>query len=59
MMTLNLREASAVFTVLCYMAQHEMMMTDDELALYHRFRNEGWDDLVNKDRDILKEMLED
>lgn len=58
MMTLNLREASAVFTVLCYMAQHEAM-TDDELALYHRFRNEGWEDTINKDRDILKEMLED
>ncbi|QYC97048.1 hypothetical protein [Klebsiella phage IME184] len=56
-MELNLREASAVFTMLCYMAQNEAM-TDDELALYHRFRNEGWDDLVNKDRDILKEMIE-
>lgn len=56
-MELNLREASAVFTMLCYMAQHESM-TDDELALYHRFRNEGWDDLVNKDRDLLKEMIE-
>jgi hypothetical protein len=56
-MELNLREASAVFTMLCYMAHNESM-TDDELALYHRFRNEGWDDLVNKDRDILKEMIE-
>lgn len=56
-MELNLREASAVFTMLCYMAQNETM-TDDELALYHRFRNEGWDDIVNKDRDILKERIE-
>lgn len=56
-MELNLREASAVFTMLCYMVQNESM-TDDELALYHRFRNEGWGDLVNKDRDILKEMIE-
>lgn len=56
-MELNLREASAVFTMLCYMVQNGPM-TDDELALYHRFRNEGWGDLVNKDRDILKEMIE-
>ncbi|WCZ56799.1 hypothetical protein K30_006 [Salmonella phage Kenya-K30] len=57
MMTLNRREASAVFTMLCWMIRNNEMMTDDELALYHRFRNEGWDDTVNKERDILKELI--
>lgn len=56
MMTLNLREASAVFTMLCHMANYESM-TDDELALYHRFRNEGWEDLVVKQRNILEELI--
>ncbi len=56
-MTLNRREASAVFTMLCWMIRNNEMMTDDELALYHRFRNEGWEDTVNNVRDILKEII--
>lgn len=56
-MTLNLVEASVVFTTLCYMIKDNQVMTDGELALYHRFRNEGWDDLVNKDRNILEELI--
>lgn len=57
-MTLNTREASTVFTMLCYMIKDNVMLTDSELQLYHRFRKEGWEDVVNKQRDLMKEMLD-
>nr|DAP74244.1 MAG TPA: type IV secretory pathway protein [Caudoviricetes sp.] len=56
-MNLNTKEASAVFTLLCYMIKDNTLMTDTELALYHRFLSEGWDDNVNKARDIMKELI--
>lgn len=56
-MMLAMNEASAVFAILCYMIKDNMSLTDTELALYHRFRSEGWEDYVNKDRDLMKELL--
>lgn len=47
-MTLNNRELSVLFTLLCYMIRNNELLTDDELALYHRFLNEGWTDTVNQ-----------
>ena len=41
---------------LCYMIRNNELLTDDELALYHRFLNEGWTDTVNKKRDLMKEL---
>lgn len=55
-MILNRREQSAVFTMLCYMIHSNDELTDDELALYHRFLNEGWTDIVNQKRDLMKEL---
>lgn len=58
MMTLDLREASVVFTMLCYRIKDNEPLTDGELVLYHRFRSEGWEDLVNAKRDFMKELTE-
>ncbi|AUV59319.1 hypothetical protein CrRp3_cds4 [Citrobacter phage vB_CroP_CrRp3] len=55
-MILNNRELSALFTLLCYMIRNNELLTDDELALYHRFLNEGWTDTVNQKRDLMKEL---
>lgn len=55
-MTLTNRELSAIFTLLCYMIRNNELLTDDELALYHRFLNEGWTDTVNQKRDLMKEL---
>lgn len=55
-MTLDLTEASVVFTMLCYKIQDNKLLTEGELALYHRFRSAGWDDLVNCKRDLIKEL---
>lgn len=55
-MTLNNRELSVLFTLLCYMIRNNELLTDDELALYHRFLNEGWSDTVNQKRDLMKEL---
>ncbi len=53
-MILNNRELSVLFTLLCYMIRNNELLTDDELALYHRFLNEGWTDTVNQKRDLIK-----
>ncbi|AUE22228.1 hypothetical protein vec3_02 [Escherichia phage VEc3] len=55
-MTLTNRELSVLFTLLCYMIRNNELLTDDELALYHRFLNEGWTDTVNQKRDLMKEL---
>lgn len=55
-MILNNRELSVLFTLLCYMIRNNELLTDDELALYHRFLNEGWTDTVNQKRDLVKEL---
>lgn len=55
-MTLNNRELSVLFTLLCYMIRNNELLTDDELALYHRFLNEGWTDTLNQKRDLMKEL---
>ena len=55
-MILNNRELSVLFTLLCYMIRNNELLTDDELALYHRFLNEGWTDTVNQRRDLVKEL---
>lgn len=55
-MTLNNRELSILFTLLCYMIRNNELLTDDELALYHRFLDEGWTDTVNQKRDLMKEL---
>lgn len=55
-MTLNNRELSALFTLLCYMIRNNELLTDDELALYHRFLNDGWVDIVNQKRDLIEEL---
>ncbi|URP75050.1 hypothetical protein EEc2_0002 [Escherichia phage EEc2] len=55
-MTLNNRELSVLFTLLCYMIRNNELLTDDELALYHRFINEGWTDTVNQKRDLMEEL---
>lgn len=55
-MILNNRELSVLFTLLCYMIRNNELLTDDELALYHRFINEGWTDTVNQKRDLIKEL---
>ena len=55
-MILNNRELSVLFTLLCYMIRNNELLTDDELALYHRFLNEGWTDTVNKKCDLMKEL---
>lgn len=55
-MTLNNRELSVLFTLLCYMIRNNELLTDDELALYHRLLNEGWTDTVNQKRDLMKEL---
>lgn len=55
-MILNNRELSVLFTLLCYMIRNNELLTDDELALYHRFINEGWTDTVNQKRDLMKEL---
>lgn len=55
-MTLNNRELSVLFTLLCYMVHNNELLTDDELALYHRFINDGWTDVVNQKRDLMKEL---
>lgn len=55
-MILNNRELSVLFTLLCYMIRNNELLTDDELALYHRFLNEGWTDTVNQKRDLMKEL---
>ena len=55
-MMFDLREESAIFTILCYMIRNNQSMTDTELKIYHRFINNGWVDMVNKDRDLMKEL---
>lgn len=55
-MTLNNRELSVLFTLLCYMVHNNELLTDDELALYHRFLNDGWVDIVNQKRDLIEEL---
>ena len=55
-MTFNNRELSVLFTLLCYMIRNNKLLTDDELALYHRFLNEGWTDTVNQKRDLMEEL---
>lgn len=55
-MILNNRELSVLFTLLCYMIRNNELLTEDELALYHRFLNEGWTDTVNQKRDLIKEL---
>lgn len=55
-MTLNNLELSVLFTLLCYMIHNNELLTDDELALYHRFINDGWTDVVNQKRDLMKEL---
>ena len=55
-MILNNRELSVLFTLLCYMIRNNELLTDDELALYHRFLNEGWTDTVNQKRDLMEEL---
>lgn len=55
-MMFDLREESAIFTILCYMIRNNQSMTDTELKIYHRFINNGWIDMVNKDRDLMKEL---
>ena len=55
-MTLNNRELSVLFTLLCYMIRNNELLTDDELALYHQFLNEGWTDTVNQKRDLMEEL---
>ena len=55
-MILNNRELSVLFTLLCYMIHNNELLTDDELALYRRFLNEGWTDTVNQKRDLRKEL---
>lgn len=57
-MTLNNRELSVLFTLLCYMIRNNKLLTDDELALYHRFLNEGWTDTVNQYRNMIDELRE-
>ncbi|URP75105.1 hypothetical protein EEc4_0001 [Escherichia phage EEc4] len=57
-MTLNNRELSVIFTLLCYMIRNNELLTDDELALYHRFLNEGWTDTVNQYRNMIDELRE-
>ena len=55
-MILTNRELSVLFTLLCYMIRNNELLTNDELALYHRFLNEGWTDTVNQKRDLMKEL---
>lgn len=55
-MTLNNRELSVLFTLLCYMIRNNELLTDNELALYHRFLKEGWTDTVNQKRDLIEEL---
>ncbi len=55
-MILNNRELSILFTLLCYMIRNNELLTDDELALYHRFINEGWTDTVNQYRNMIDEL---
>lgn len=55
-MTLNNRELSILFTLLCYMIRNNELLTDDELSLYHRFLNEGWTDTVNQKRNLVEEL---
>lgn len=55
-MTLNNRELSVLFPMLCYMIRNNELLTDDELALYHRFLNEGWVDTLNQKRDLIEEL---
>lgn len=57
-MTLNNRELSVLFTLLCYMIRNNELLTDDELSLYHRFLNEGWTDTVNQYRNMIDELRE-
>lgn len=55
-MTLNNRELNVLFTLLCYMIHNNELLTEDELALYHRFLNEGWTDIINQKRDLIEEL---
>lgn len=48
-MTLNLQEASTVFTLLCYLIKDGGPMTESERELYQRYLSEGWVDTVNKE----------
>lgn len=56
-MTLNNRELNVLFTLLCYLIRNNELLTGDELALYHRFLNEGWTDIVNQKRDLMEELI--
>lgn len=55
-MTLNNRELSVLFTLLCYMIYRNESLSDDELSLYHRFLNDGWVDTLNQKRDLMEEL---
>lgn len=57
-MMFDLREESAIFTILCYMIRNNQSMTDTELKIYHRFISNGWVDMVNKDRILMKELTD-
>lgn len=52
-MTLNNRELSVIFTLLCYMIRNGELLTNDEQALYDRFINDGWTDTVNQYRSMI------
>lgn len=58
-MTFDLREQSAIFTLLCSMIRDNEVLTDAELSIYHRFIDEGWEDFINNKRDLLNEMIGD
>lgn len=57
-MTLNNRELSVIFTLLCYMIRNGELLTNDEQALYDRFINDGWTDTVNQYRNMIDELRE-
>lgn len=57
-MTLNNRELSVIFTLLCYMIHNGELLTNDEQALYDRFIDDGWTDTVNQYRNMIDELRE-
>ncbi|UXQ88744.1 hypothetical protein IODZLFCR_CDS0009 [Salmonella phage vB_SalP_SE29] len=56
-MMFDLREESAIFTILCYMIRNNEAMTDTELAIYHKFLASGWEDHINAKRDLMQELI--
>lgn len=56
-MTLNNHELSTVFSMLCYLIYRNEKLTDSELALYHRLKDErGFVDTMNKGRNLMEEL---